>query len=808
MKKNLVVLLIIPFLIALLGITAVNTTFNFIAPDIISIDWDYKDVEPFKLSQGRYELKAVGVSDDKSAQTASQKLNWTVTGKDGLETSLARITYEGAKTYLEVLGVGEVVITVSNVKGNIFRSMTGLIYENGIIAVSTVLSSSQKNIDPNIYYGEYDFNEDNSKKVNATFDLNVTVLPNELASSMLVKEISSNINYDETSKKVTINSDGDAYIKFGFMDEAIAPDTIFKFKVVDNGVNVYDYEDLLKCTNYSKDGEVVVLRKSFESYENIQKQGEKDNVTLFGNYLGSKNKYSFKDEVAYIETTFNKDYITEWNEFANNNTNYKKLSSSVVAGLHVKKSFYGNGYTLNMHNLTYPYSSRNVKDDKTGKTVQVPALNNDNLFRGPLPFYCLGDPNGKPLVTAFGQDNIGMYVDGDDIIINDINLKSCDFGDNLANLTYVGTTLETSGKNITVKNSVLGNGKNVMRCFSSDVLVDNCMLSSSRNFLIVAGSNEYLKIDGDRVVEFDLADGSSVTSTIAEFLAKNGKGDELVTQYLGGSFTDKEAMRKALDTLKGALNDEESVRGIYKGEVTINDSVFFQSGISSIALESYFNGPYLYSNVPSLIGTIFNMVGGNDLIPLEPNGVGGISYPVKVNISGSTNFYDYKLAKNIDISGLIDENISEIAANEDYDIEVSIDDFFPIKTLLLSQARKNGCTYNGTKDDIQGEYINIPVAYYGGGVNLSTVDFTNLDAKEQLGQELVIDFLDHYLEPSSTDDLMAMIRDIMKKAVTVVTGIEPFRFICTKGTGYKFNETPSAQILINNARGELQDEQN
>jgi hypothetical protein len=231
MKKNLIVLLIIPFLIALLGITAVNTTFNFIAPDIISIDWDYKDVETFVLAQGRHELKAKGITDDKAAQTAPQKLNWTVKSKDGLDTDLARIAYEGTKTYLEVLGEGEVIITVSNVKGNIFRSMTGLIYDKGALAISSEITSSQKNIDPTIYYGEYDFNEDNTEKVNATFNLNISVVPESLENSVMVKEVSDNITFDYASKKVTINKEGDAFIKLGFLDEAVASDKVFSFKV-------------------------------------------------------------------------------------------------------------------------------------------------------------------------------------------------------------------------------------------------------------------------------------------------------------------------------------------------------------------------------------------------------------------------------------------------------------------------------------------------------------------------------------------------------------------------------------------------
>ena len=61
-KKNLIVLLLIPFLIALLGVVTINTTFNMIDNDILSIKWDYDDMEGFQLSDTLYELKATGVN--------------------------------------------------------------------------------------------------------------------------------------------------------------------------------------------------------------------------------------------------------------------------------------------------------------------------------------------------------------------------------------------------------------------------------------------------------------------------------------------------------------------------------------------------------------------------------------------------------------------------------------------------------------------------------------------------------------------------------------------------------------------------
>ena len=40
-KKNLVLLLLFPFVVALLGIVSINLIFNLIDNDILDIRWDY-----------------------------------------------------------------------------------------------------------------------------------------------------------------------------------------------------------------------------------------------------------------------------------------------------------------------------------------------------------------------------------------------------------------------------------------------------------------------------------------------------------------------------------------------------------------------------------------------------------------------------------------------------------------------------------------------------------------------------------------------------------------------------------------------
>ena len=116
----------------------------------------------------------------------------------------------------------------------------------------------------------------------------------------------------------------------------------------------------------------------------------------------------------------------------------------------------------------------------------------------------------------------------------------------------------------------------------------------------------------------------------------------------------------------------------------------------------------------------------------------------------------------------------------------------------MSGARSQGSTYsnNGV------EYINIPIAYYGGGLNLSTVNVSELEGFNNLNSPVEINFLNQYMKPGNGGDMMSMMKDVMLKCVTIVTGYEPFKFVCIKGNGYLYGETPKVSDLIANAKGE------
>ena len=98
---------------------------------------------------------------------------------------------------------------------------------------------------------------------------NVSNCSNE-GSSLYVEECSENVYVDLEKRLVTITDGGDAFFTInGTSGENKIEPMTYKFNVVDEGVNVYTYDDLLNCTNRSSEGEIVVLRTTFESLDYI-----------------------------------------------------------------------------------------------------------------------------------------------------------------------------------------------------------------------------------------------------------------------------------------------------------------------------------------------------------------------------------------------------------------------------------------------------------------------------------------------------------------------------------------------------------
>ncbi len=813
-KKNLVILLIFPFLLSIFCTTAINTTYNAIDVDISHIEWDYNDVEPFRVTEEMQMLKASGVNQRNYKVSGKDDLVWSVKNADGSSEPYAEIVVRGGSYYLRPISAGNVIITCQNKKGNVTRTMTGVIYDRAAILLYPTVPSAQTNIDPTVYYGEYDHSYGNA----AVIDMTVSVVPSDYTAN-LSASFSDNIEYDADTGKISVKSSGDAYLTLTDNGGEALPVT-YKFTVVEDGVNVYTYEDLLNCTNRSKDGEIVVLQKNFESLENayvLSSDGtpmvsggrpilKNKNTECFGNYDVNSGTFSFKDEIYSFKTTYNTRFIEEWNKFARSDKRYSEISDTVNVGLHVQKDFYGNGYTVNLHNLTYPYEHI-IGIGPGGKNVLIPQLTSDNLFRGPLSLYALGDPNNLPLVGLYGQDNIGMYVEGDSIAVNDVNLRNCDFGERMANLDTVGTVMEIYGDNVTVKNSRISSGKNAVRSFSSNNLtIKNCLISNARNFLFLTGANEYEEVNLDSVEEFKNLDGDTVKEKVSKFISEGGGGDDALNTFLIQYFDtpeEREIIREAILSIHNALNKTASDLE-FKGSTVIDDTYFYRSGISSICLESQFNSPFLQYGTPSVIvNDIFPIVSNEDknLIPLVARHVSGISYPVELTLTGKTEFYDYKSPDEVDISSLIEENVSAVANSIGlYNGTVTVDKIFPLRDMLMKKA--NNANYSYYDSESGKYYVNVPIAYYGGGINLSRVNI-NTDSYATVSDGVEVDLLDTYLDlrGSASGNIVDQLKGLVLKTVPVVTGFEPFEFNFVKD-GYLFGEYPKLADLIENAKGE------
>lgn len=806
-QKILPLLLVLPFVIAILSTLSIQFAVNIISEDITNIEWVYRQNEGFKVAT-RVSLNARAIGSKSALEDPLNELMWTIDG-DNDDESTYILEKSNINYYFTPLQVGRYLLTCKNIRGTVSKTMNAYVYDGGVILINPQYSSTQ-GIENHRYLGQYDFTQNSYE--NAKYSLNVEAVPSSLSGQISLVSISEGIEFanniltinevvEKTEKKSLVFS-------IGAID---VPDQTFEFTAVKNGFNVYNYSDMLRATK-SSDPKIIVQQKHFESLEKTYDNNRNirsDDTTLFGNYDFSAKKFNFFNEVYRFTTTYNKKYIDDWNR-----QNNDKVSDKVLAGLHIQRDFYGNGFRLNGHNLTYPYGTTTNNNG-----VKIATLNPDNLFRGPLTFVALGSPKDTPLINAYGQDNSLLYVDGDDITLRDVNISSGDFGNNLNNLNYSGTGIEVNGDRVTIINSQIKNAKTGVRIFASNnATLKNSFLSTARQFLLTIGSNEYetplpsktgLVYDADGNVlnggttsftnYFRYPDVPVTTSQITSLPTTTADG--LITNYLisGGDGGGKlEQAVKSLDNLmnQGDLIESEEGNPLFKTNVTIEDTYFYQSGIASIALETMFNGPFLYNALPSVVSSLLgNMVAGVKL-----NKIGGISYPTKVKLVGDTSFFDYKAINSIDVSSLIGENISKLINETDFGSgeTYTIDDIFPIRSLVESTATQNGYSISQVKDNLVTNYVNLPIIYFGGGLNLSEIDTSELQNNELMSQKTTLNLLNHVINNPASD----MITKVMQRTVLTATGFAPF-YYHSYTNSYLYQVNPNINTLQSRAQMEV-----
>ena len=799
-KKSLFILLLIPFILAISIFAISSYVVTKVKGDISNIEWDYKNNEVYDIEKGETELKATAILANHQ-EDVDATLFWSVENLNTEEEPHAKVEVRDGKYYLVFLSKGKVVVTCTNSSGNISKSFTLNIFDGGVININTRRLRSAESIEQKDYYGMYDFN--GTKQKAATFYIDVEKIPNNVDEYVSL-EFSDNIDYDELTGKITILEAGEAYVKYVSSNPGYVDSEEYKFTVVEDGYNVYSYSDLLNCTNKAEGGKIICLQVNLEAFENTYNADlTKKNATtdLFGTYNESTQKYSFDREVYRFTSTYNCEYIDQYNSATGSN-----ISKEIIAGVHIQKDFYGHGFCINAHNLTYPTGTMSTTD-------YIVALSDTDLFRGPLPYVIIGRA-GTPVIEAYGQDNVGFYVDGNNITLRDVNFKNCIYSNILENNDYTGTVVELNGDNISIINSHLSSGKTVLRSFSNkNTVVKNCLLEKGREFIVKVGTNEYEKMDPNKIIQFTFKGANYSYSYDTFFNSKNKdewnmyrmsaallKTSYAVVNEADSSLSDNDRLTLA-SILNKILSDVTLVKDehgnlIYKNEITIEDTMFYQSGLFSIGVDTMFNGPYMFNAAP--VRDVLNRVDG----VVSPNNVAGINYASLVHLKGKTEFYDYKTINQVNLNCIIDttylnETINTLLssmAGSSESIEMTIDDFFPVKKIIERYYEEKG--YYATGDNGE-KYINTPYVLFGGGINTTTIDLSELDGVSHLDTNIELDIYKEVLLSSSEsagDELYVKGAKVLQKCVSMALGFEPFDLMTYKDA-YLFNANVNIKIL-------------
>ena len=572
---------------------------------------------------------------------------------------------------------GQVIITAS-LKDNSIPSKSFVVNivsfdENPKFINVIDIRDTETGLDETYYYGMYRWNE--GQLIKDTIELDIKVYP--LSASQEVDVIVSDseaVNFNDN--KMSFNKGGDysLLIKSRVNSEI---KTTYNFSVVEDGVNVYSYDDLIRCTNESISGEIVIMQTNLESKANLNRS----NSSIFG-YEDENGNLSFSYQL--IDSNYDTLYYT------NSNMPVPKLKVAV----NFKKDVYGNGFTINLHELCYPSLIQ------SGTNKPIPS--DKDLYNGPLLFISAAG------LSVYGQDNIGFYVSNDNVTLRNISLKNSNNVTDLTHLDYVGTTLEIGGDNVTIKDCIISNGRTVVRSFSNEnLLIEGSLLQYAREFILKVGSNNFVRSTKD-------AQGNLIE------LAPLPKDEN------------------------GNILSDLSCK--------IKDTYFYTSGLFSIGIDTHFAGILLFD------GTKY-IDAARDLA--------ATSYASKITLEGDVRFYDWKNINNIDSSTLISGNNSISLFNIAGLLE-DMNAFYPI----LKQVNNEKYVYGG-------------IAFYGGGRNLSTIEFIDNTIKD--------DSLN--IEVSLTDSRLNNINSILALAA----GEHPFRFFIYPNSYdlISINDTPSMNELIN-----------
>lgn len=340
---------------------------------------------------------------------------------------------------------------------------------------------------------------------------------------------------------------------------------------------------------------------------------------------------------------------------------------------------YGNGYTVDADNVTAYNASVS------------PAAH----FDGPLYFVSL-----PSVASVTAQDNIVFLVRTDGVELRNVTLKGCadsslyaaDGSLDLEGLRYRGTVLEIMS-DCTVTASRISGGRTAVRVFGRDgvdaladsvdadrekidVVLDCCVVSMAREFLVKAGTNR--KVRG----YYDVLNPDAVSPWLAI-------GDKIFAPRDDGN-----------------LDDSDFCDNFVLTDLTLRDCVLYGSGLFAVGMECGFAGELLDG-----AGSLGSLVAGAGW-----KGLAGTSYAAVLHVEGKTRFYEWKRLDSVDSSTLIETYGGGVMWSY-LDLDIAE---------MLHKVRESGgeayediiAVYDGE------EYVHGGIAFYGGGKNYSVLDLS------------------------------------------------------------------------------------
>ena len=537
---------------------------------------------------------------------------------------------------------------------------------------------------------------------------------------------------------VSINSDGEfkilsntfvgkVYFKAVYSyGTAKMETTPVEVECVGNAVTVTCYEELLAATTAEK---AIVLTN------NVTDFGYKKDGTPMGTEI--VDPLTKQVVCVVLDKSYYREMKTtyDWTYYKNNDEDHP----TVKVLIDFKNNVYGNGYTINAHNVAYCL-------DSTDK----PAA--DALFsKGPLKFVAVTDSNSSA-ISVMAQDNIifGLH---ENVNIKNVELKGCDLKSSdgtvkLNDLKYSGTVAEVLGDNVNISYSRITNGRMCLRIFGDEtdankvinVNITNSVLSGAREFIIRMGSNAFI-------------DGGLNPNDCSPYLPNN----TVKTFPVQPSYYKKNAEQKnAYDT------------AFIKTFVNVSNSVFKSCGIFSIGIDSHFAGGLLSNGSEALNGRFAQVLGD------EWKNLAKTSYGAKLTFEGDVRIYDWKALSSVDSSTLIEKDMK--GTNELFDkIDFDISDMV---STLIDKPEYSNVVYKDESYDNGNVYVHGGIAFFGGGKNYGVFEEkNNQDSFAQLNGYII------------------NLADVKAAYLSAAAGEEDFYFLLHDATNLTFTPKHQDEIL-------------